>query len=381
MRLLVLDAYHGGSHAAFMGGFAAQSRHSQTLLTLPARHWKWRMRQAAIGFAAEVSRRYAAGERWQVLVATDMLDLATFIGLAPAEVAALPRLVYFHENQLTYPVRHHDARDHHYGLTNITTCLAADAVVFNSAFHRDVFLAAAAELLAKMPDHRPVEAVATIRARARVIPPGIDGPICAAKERQPGPLRVLWCHRWEYDKDPESFFAAVGEALRRGAWLRLIVVGKRFREVPPVFAQARRQYSEIIEHWGYVDCPMAYRGLLGRADVVVSTAVHEFFGIAVVEAVAAGAYPLVPPRLAYPETLGPPALRPGFFYDGSVDGLAQRLLALASRPQAIWGAGQLGGLGEREGAQAMLADYLWPVVSERLDRCCETLRRGQRVPG
>ncbi|HGG56482.1 MAG TPA: DUF3524 domain-containing protein, partial [Nannocystis exedens] len=365
MRLLVLDAYHGGSHAAFIGGFAAHSRHSQTLLTLPARHWKWRMRQAAIGFAAEVSRRYAAGERWQAVVATDMLDLATFIGLVPAEIAALPRLVYFHENQLTYPVRHHDVRDHHYGLINITTCLAADAVVFNSGFHRDVFLTAVAELLAKMPDQRPVDTVATIRARSEVIPPGIDGPICGAKERQAGPLRVLWCHRWEYDKDPESFFAAIGEALRLGAEIRLLVVGKRFREVSPVFAQARLEYSEIIDHWGYVDDPATYRSLLGRADVVVSTAVHEFFGIAVVEAVAAGAYPLVPPRLAYPETLGPPALRPGFFYDGSVDGLARRLLAMARRPQALW---RSGGQGQREGARAAIAAYLWPAVSELLDR-------------
>ncbi len=376
MRLLVLDAYHGGSHAAFMGGWALQSRHTQTLLTLPARHWKWRMRQAAIGFAAEVRERYADGERWQVLVATDMLDLATFIGLAPAEVAALPRLVYFHENQLTYPVRHHDVRDHHYGLTNITTCLAADAVVFNSGFHRDVFLGAAAELLAKMPDHRPVDAVATIRGRASVIPPGIDGPIVAGKEREPGPLRVLWCHRWEYDKDPESFFAAIGEAVDQGADLRLIVVGKRFREVPPVFARAHQAHSEIIEHWGYVDDPEAYRGLLQRADVVVSTAAHEFFGIAVVEAVAAGAYPLVPPRLAYPETLGPPARRPGFFYDGSVGGLARRLSAMARRPQTIWGRGRESS-GEREEAQRALAAYLWPAVSELLDRQCETLRRGE----
>lgn len=370
MRLLVLDAYHGGSHAAFMGGWATHSRHSQTLLTLPARHWKWRMRQAAIGFAAEVCKRYAAGERWQVLVATDMLDLATFIGLAPAEVAALPRLVYFHENQLTYPVRHHDVRDHHYGLTNITSCLAADAVVFNSAFHCDVFLEAVAELLAKMPDHRPMDAVATIRGRASVIPPGIDGPICAAKERESGPLRVIWCHRWEYDKDPESFFAAIGEAVELGAELRLIVVGKRFREVPSVFARAHGEHSEIIEHWGYVDEPAAYRGLLQRADVVVSTAAHEFFGIAVVEAVAAGAYPLVPPRLAYPETLGPPDLRPGFFYDGTVDGLARRLLAMSRRPQTIWDR-------EREEAHKVLAAYLWPAVSELLDRRCETLRRSE----
>jgi len=378
MRLLVLDAYHGGSHAAFVRGWSARSRHEHDLLTLPGHHWKWRMRQAAIGFAATVRQRYAAGERWDALVVTDMLDLATFAGLVPAAVAALPRMVYFHENQLTYPVRHHDVRDLHFAFTNITTCLAADAVVFNSGFHRDVFLAAVDELTAKMPDHQPTAAASTIRARSSVVPPGIDPPAerQSGGSREEGPLRVLWPHRWEYDKDPKSFFAAVGEARRQGAQLRLLVVGKRFREAPPVFAAAAQEHAEIIDQWGYVEDLAAYRGLLERADVVVSTAIHEFFGIAVVEAVAAGAFPVVPPRLAYPETLraadGGRAAE--FFYDGSVSGLAARLVSLAEDPATVWGAG---GQGRERGAE-LVDGYLWPAVSERLDREVEGMTGDER---
>ena len=67
--------------------------------------------------------------------------------------------------------------------------------------------------------------------------------------------------------------------------------------------------------------------------MIVSTADHEFFGISVVEAIAAGAYPLLPRRLAYPEILNASEyVRAGeFFYDGSVGGLAQRLAQLALR--------------------------------------------------
>ncbi len=379
MRLLVLDAYHDGSHAAFIRGWSARSRHEHDLLTLPGRHWKWRMRQGAIGFAATVGERYAAGERWDAVFATDMLDLATFAGLAPAAVAALPRIVYFHENQLTYPVRHHDVRDLHFAFTNITTCLAADAVVFNSGFHRDAFLAAVDELTAKMPDHRPSAAASTIRARSSVVPPGIDPPPMTnpGRPREGGPLRVLWPHRWEYDKDPKSFFEAIGAARRQGAQLRLLVVGKRFREAPPAFAAAAQEHADIIDQWGYVEDHAAYRRLLAGADVVVSTAIHEFFGIAVVEAVAAGAFPVVPPRLAYRETLrgadGSP--RSEFFYDGSVAGLAARLVALAEEPAGIWGAEGPEG---RRGSE-VVAGYLWPAVSERLDRQVERSLAGARV--
>ena len=70
---------------------------------------------------------------------------------------------------------------------------------------------------------------------------------------------------------------------------------------------------------------------LQQTDVFVSTARHEFFGISVVEAIAAGAYPLVPRSLAYPDVLQLEAhpQREQFFYDGSPADLADRLCQLA----------------------------------------------------
>ena len=38
--------------------------------------------------------------------------------------------------------------------------------------------------------------------------------------------------------------------------------------------------SAQVEHWGYVDTKADYDAILHRANVVVSTALHEFYGVA-----------------------------------------------------------------------------------------------------
>ena len=38
-----------------------------------------------------------------LIVATDMLDLTTFAALTRHRTAGIPMVVYFHENQITYP--------------------------------------------------------------------------------------------------------------------------------------------------------------------------------------------------------------------------------------------------------------------------------------
>ncbi len=114
---------------------------------------------------------------------------------------------------------------------------------------------------------------------------------------------VCFGMRWEHDKSPEMFFEAVRLLKLQGADFRLNVLGQSFGRAPEVFGWARDYFSDRIDHWGHIDSRADYAAALANADVVVSTAQHEFFGIGVVEALAAGAYPLLPARLAYPEIL------------------------------------------------------------------------------
>lgn len=303
MRVLALNPYHGGSHAAFIDGWRQHSRHDFDVYVLPPHHWKWRMRHAAVTLVNQVTNRAAAGQAWDVVWCTDMLNLAEFRGLAPAEVHALPSVLYFHENQLTYPVQHPDGRDLHFALTHFVSAHAADAVWFNSDFHRRELLGAMRGMLRAMPDQQPVKAVDAIERHATVQWPGIDVARPAAATTT-GPPHLLWAARWEHDKNPDKFFGALRHLADRGVDFRVSVIGQQFDDRPACFDEARARLGDRIARWGWQPSRDDYLRALRDADIFVSTADHEFFGIAAVEAAASGCACVLPRRLAYPETFG-----------------------------------------------------------------------------
>ena len=369
MRILALEPYYGGSHKAFLDGWSAASAHQWTVFQLPPYKWKWRMRHAAVTFADMVAERASGDLPWDVLFCSDMLNLAEFLGLAPRGIRELPSVVYFHENQLTYPVRFESERDYQFAMTNVTTALAADAVWFNSVFHRESFLAALATFLKRMPDYQCNDAAQRIRQKAGVQPPGVR-PMRARGGRKAGPVRILWAARWEHDKNPETFFDALKLLERRGVGFRLSVIGEEFRDKPEVFDRARRHFADHIDRWGYQRDRTDYEAALCEADVFVSTAEHEFFGLSAVEAALAGAYPLLPERLAYPEIFGreEDTGACAFFYDGSSADLADKLTECARRLDA--GASLAD---STQNLRQRLRRFQWPHLAPVLDEALERL--------
>ncbi|GBE04190.1 MAG TPA: DUF3524 domain-containing protein [Nitrospirae bacterium] len=299
LKILILEPYYGGSHESFISGLEKLPFEFESI-TLPARKWKWRMRLSAPYYADKLRE---LDRKFDLIICSTFVDVASFRGLAPRWVREVPLLTYFHENQFEYPMQVNEERDMHFALTNMTTALASDSLAFNSAYNLETFLEGIDKLLKKSYDMKLENASAIIRDRSRVLPPGIDfSTIDTINEPEhDGPPVIVWNHRWEHDKNPEVFFNALLKLDSEGVDFRLVVLGESFREYPPIFDKALKKLSDRVLYSGYAKSRDEYAGWLRQGDIVVSTARHEFFGMAVIEAVRAGCCPLLPNRLSYPE--------------------------------------------------------------------------------
>jgi len=321
LRIAYIEPFMGGSHESTAKGWAAASKHEIIIESLPARFWKWRMRGAAFHFARKLET-----EKIDLLFVTDLIDLAHLHSFLPRKI---PSILYFHENQASYPEQggQTEERDLQFAFTNLASALAADLVAFNSVFQKKAFFDGMESLLRRMPDSRPLWALKSIEKKTRVLPPGVQlSDIPRRSKRSGNPPAILWNHRWEYDKNPEAFFNALFQLNDRGAAFRLLVAGESFGKAPKIFSTARRKLAAKIDHWGYCD-RRTYASLLPGADIIVSTAIQENYGLSVVEAAFAGAHPLLPSRLSYPEVL-PAALHENCLYgnESDLEAMLEKLL-------------------------------------------------------
>lgn len=262
------------------------------------------MRLAAPFFAEQLNKP-ATGKQYDRILCSSFVDVAAFRSLAPKRFQQIPLYTYFHENQFAYPVQNEDERDFHFGLTNLTTFMASDKVAFNTRYNLDTFIAGVEKLLKICPDMKLDNLPIQLHEKAVILHPGIDfsdfpeSDTCKFNPNKP--LIIVWNHRWEHDKNPEYFFETLYELDKTNVDFRLNVMGQSFQRQPAIFAEAQLKLAHKINYFGYVESREEYIRQLCRADIVISTATHEFYGISVIEAVRAGCIPVLPNRLSYPE--------------------------------------------------------------------------------
>lgn len=368
MKFIFLEPFFGGSHRNFAEGLISHSKHEIDLYTLPARFWKWRMRGAALYFAQKIPPL----ENYDGLIATDLMSLSDLKALCSPSCP--PSLVYFHENQLTYPLAPGKARDFQFGFTDITTALAADRVLFNSQTHFDAFFSSLPGFLTMMPEYQPKWVVDAIRQKTGVLHPGCQFP--AEQSALPGfplqkdaPPLIIWNHRWEFDKNPADFFDALDAICEQNLDFRLALLGENFQMVPKEFIAARQRYGHRVVHYGHEASREKYCEWLRLGSIVISTAKQENFGISVVEAVRHGCIPLLPNRLSYPEII-PNDYHADVLYQDQAD-LVDKLAVLISnyaRFETL-----------RQSLAAAMERFAWENLIDQYDDVLEELTRTLHV--
>ena len=317
-KALLLSAYDARSHKLWRQRVVSLIPQIQwQQLVLPPRNFNWRIRSNSLYWAANNREELCAD--YDFLLATSMVDLSSLRGMVPS-LSKLPTIVYFHENQFAYPGQEQNTDNKNPNNTQpnniepllvpVYSALCADRIVFNTNFNKSTFVEGVRNLFNKLPDKLPTLVIEKLQS-ATVIPVPVE--ILSSQHRnkkQTKLLEVVWNHRWEYDKGPELLLAIIEQSSRQKLKIRFHIVGEEFRQQPSVF----KRIEELIrEHeanlsiangsYGFVENEQEYYDLLSNCDVVLSTAMHDFQGLAIQEACLAGCTPVAPNNLAYPEYL------------------------------------------------------------------------------
>ncbi len=335
MKVLLLSAYTAASHQYWIDGLR---RHltsvDWTVLTLPARHFSWRIRGNSLTWA--FAQRKILEQEYDCILASSMVDLAALRGMVPTLTTA-KTIVYFHENQFVYPPSEQQQAQTHAPvepqLVNLYSALCADKIVFNSDYNRQTFIQGVETLLRKLPDAIPSGLIQHLIERARVIPVPLDLNLINRKKTQRRQtFQLVWNHRWEYDKGPDRLFNCL-QQVPTSLPLQVHVIGQQFRQQPKVFADIHDLLlkNNWLGEWGFVSDRDAYLQLLQEASGVLSTALHDFQGLSVLEAYTLGCIPIVPKRLAYPEFIPEP-----YCYESYLDDVKKEATAAANKIVAMY---------------------------------------------
>ncbi|XP_043550049.1 glycosyltransferase-like domain-containing protein 1 isoform X7 [Chiloscyllium plagiosum] len=397
MSVLMIEAFYGGSHKQLLDLFQEEIK-GCSVFTLPAKKWHWRARTAALYFMQTIppSENYSLVADVIVFnsafnMESFLTSIGTFMKLIPdhrpRELEKLIRpkcqVLYFPiifpditrllpAHKLGRDLLMTDIQDIEDGealdsLIALQNCKADDGLMRNSFAclnpvptpkqdtRNQEGLSNISDSLEDLNSIRRTEGTSAYHGEdmehVPINPCSMLGGSGNLEENfsvasQQMPLHIVWPHRWEHDKDPELFFNTLLKLKENGLTFKVSVLGETFMEVPDIFAEARRELASSVVHWGYQSSKDDYLKVLCMADIVISTAKHEFFGVAMLEAVHCGCYPLCPKALVYPEIF------PDVYLYSTPQQLFKRLQTFCKRPY----------LARRNAIKVDLARFSWVVL-------------------
>ncbi|XP_057884516.1 glycosyltransferase-like domain-containing protein 1 isoform X6 [Melospiza georgiana] len=311
MSVLLIEPFYGGSHKQLMDLLQEELQEDCVLCTLPAKKWHWKARTSALYFMQTVP----TSSKYRFMPEHKLARLDKVIGVK----------------------RNGDA----YQSEGLPGQEESRAVMKTSDAHLESGLCEPQPgLCTTQHEGLPSPAAAPVRAEAPQSTNPCQGEdkqrltfnlsnILSGLDYQQRPLHIAWPHRWEHDKDPETFFKVLMKLKEQDLTFHVSVLGETFSEIPDIFSEAREVLGSSVLHWGYLPSKDDYFRALCTADVVISTAKHEFFGVAMIEAVYCGCYPLCPKALVYPEIF------PAEYLYSTPEQLFKRLQNFCKRPDIV----------------------------------------------
>ncbi|XP_032549124.1 glycosyltransferase-like domain-containing protein 1 isoform X7 [Chiroxiphia lanceolata] len=314
MSVLLIEPFYGGSHKQLMDLLQEELQEDCVLCTLPAKKWHWRARTSALYFMQTVPTS------------------SNYRFMPEHKLARLEKVIAVKGNGDGYQSG---------GLPGQQK---SRAVMKTSDVHREPGLCESqAGLGTTQHEGLPSPFTALARPIQTEASEGTNpcqeedkqcltfnlSNILSGQDYQQRPLHVAWPHRWEHDKDPETFFKVLMKLKEEDLPFHVSVLGETFSEIPDIFSEAKKVLGSSILHWGYLPSKDDYFQALCMADVVISTAKHEFFGVAMIEAVHCGCYPLCPKALVYPEIF------PAEYLYSTPEQLFKRLQNFCKRPDIV----------------------------------------------
>ncbi|MFZ9001797.1 MAG: tRNA-queuosine alpha-mannosyltransferase domain-containing protein [Bacteriovoracaceae bacterium] len=377
MKILFIEPYNGGSHKIFLEQFISQL-HKKGVecdsVSLAPKKWRWRFLSAHFHLAEIVNDSFSHRPP-EVIICSSLMDTASFKALLGPAFHNSSIITFFHENQLAYPIyRNADnikdqqkLKKYTYPLVHLNQILSSDALLFNSRFNYDSLFHGLDKFIRTMPDARPYKSFENAKKKCFIIGLGIEIAQNSSEllDWEKRPSRILWNHRWEYDKNPQEFVELFTKLIRTHPNLELDLLGDdRKGECSDTFLELNKRFPTHIKTFGGLNDRKRYIKQLGYCRLLPVTSNHDFFGLSIIDAIVNGVIPLLPNRLSYPELIAP-SLHEKLLYS-SFKELYQKSSLLLNI-----------GLDnkEKEKLLSWLRPYSWSEYSSRLLKILHLIRR------